>query len=103
MAPEYSEYSVNAELDAFFHKTSAARLACDIRARELTGGKVVPIEVQGVCSYSVYAGPNLEYVVQFRLESLSLKIEVALLASEIYGSLVPNVSFEGEVGDGGEK
>ncbi|AEO54507.1 hypothetical protein MYCTH_2115324 [Thermothelomyces thermophilus ATCC 42464] len=103
MATRYSEYSAVVEIDAFFQKTSATRSGCDARARELTGGKVVPVEVQGVCSYSVYAGPELEYVVQFRLESLALKTEVTSLATEIYGSLVPTVSFEGKVGEDGEK
>ncbi|KAL2023185.1 hypothetical protein VTK56DRAFT_3308 [Thermocarpiscus australiensis] len=103
MAARHSEYSADAEINAFFQKTSATRSACDARARELTGGEVVPVEVQGVCSYSVYAGPELEYVVQFRLESLALRTEVTSLATEIYGSLVPKVSFEGKVGEDREK
>ncbi|KAK4233747.1 hypothetical protein C8A03DRAFT_47772 [Achaetomium macrosporum] len=90
MATTYSEYSADAEIDAFFQKTSATRSACDAKARELAGdSKLVPVDVQGVCSYSVYAGPELEYVVQFRLKSLALKTEITSLATEIYGSLVP--------------
>ncbi|KAI5865624.1 hypothetical protein GGS23DRAFT_560059 [Durotheca rogersii] len=100
MAPTYSEYSVDEEIASFFSKTSATRSACDDRAEELAGGKVVPVQVQGVCSYSVYAGPDLEYVVQFRLKSLELKAETAALARKVYGSLVPEVSFKGQVGDG---
>ncbi|KAK7416916.1 hypothetical protein QQZ08_011834 [Neonectria magnoliae] len=92
-------YSANDEIVSFFTKTSATRLECDARANELTGGKVVPIEVQGVCSYSVYAGPDLEYVVQFRLKSLELKTQTSALASKVYGSLAPSVSSEGEIGD----
>ena len=46
------------------------RLACDNFARERLSRNVVPVAVQGVCSYTVYAGPNAEYVVQFRLASL---------------------------------
>lgn len=56
-----------------------------------------------VCSYSVYASSKLEYVVQFRLESLALKTEVTSLVIELYGSLVPSVSFEGRVRGRGEK
>lgn len=100
MATTYEEYSVASEIEAFFKKTSATRDVCDIRAIELAGGNAVPVDVQGACSYSVYAGPEQEYVVQFRLESLALRTQVTSLATEIYGSLVPKVTFEGKVGDG---
>lgn len=99
----YSEYSVASEIEVFFKKTSATRAACDARAVELVGENVVPVDVQGVCSYSVYAGPNLKYVVQFRLKSLALSTEVTSLATDIYGSLVPKVSFEGKLGHEGEE
>jgi hypothetical protein len=99
MAATCLEYSVDVEIEAFFLKTSATSAACDSRASELAGGKVVPVEVQGVYSYSVYAGPELEYVVQFRLESLTLKTEVVSLATEIYGSLAPRLSSQGKVGE----
>lgn len=72
---------------------------CDTKAVELAGGNAVPVDVQGACSYSVYAGPDLEYVVQFRLKSLALATKVTSLATEIYGSFVPKVTFEGKVGD----
>ncbi|KAK3339417.1 hypothetical protein B0H65DRAFT_511635 [Neurospora tetraspora] len=98
-----SNYFVDSEIDAFFTKTSASREACNGKARELVGdGDVVPVDVQGVCSYTVYAGPELEYVVQFRLESLALKAEISSLATDIYGSLVPKVSFEGKLGEEGD-
>lgn len=100
METTYEEYSVASEIEAFFKKTSATRAICDTKAVELAGGNAVPVDVQGACSYSVYAGPDLEYVVQFRLKSLALATEVTSLATEIYGSLVPKVTFEGKVGDG---
>lgn len=100
MATTYEEYSVASEIKAFFKKTSATRAACDTKAIELVGGNAVPVDVQGACSYSVYAGPHLEYVIQFRLESLALGTKVTSLATQIYGSLVPKVTFEGKVGDG---
>ncbi|KAI3317841.1 hypothetical protein HD806DRAFT_540847 [Xylariaceae sp. AK1471] len=100
MTTTYSEYSLDSEIEAFFKKTSAIQATCDDRAKELAGGDVIPVKVQGACSYTVYAGPSQEYVVQFRLASLALKTEVAALAIEIYGSLAPSVSFEGKLGDG---
>ena len=56
-----------------------------------------------MCSYTVYAGPELEYAVQFRLESLALKTKTTSLAVEVYGSLAPKVSFEGKLGGDGAK
>lgn len=93
------EYSVDQEIADFFNKTSATRSACDARATELVGGSVTPVAVQGVCSYSVYAGPNHDFVVQFRLKSLELRAETARLAREVYGSLAPQVSFNGQIGE----
>lgn len=100
MATTYEEYSVVSEIEAFFEKTSATRAACETRAIELAGGDVFPVDIQDAFSYSVYAGPELEYVVQFRLESLALGSKATSLATEIYGSLVPEVTFNGKVGDG---
>ncbi|CAF9935693.1 hypothetical protein IMSHALPRED_010323 [Imshaugia aleurites] len=73
--------------------------ACDAKAKELVKGRVVPVTVKGNCSYSVYAGPELEFVVQFRLKSLMLKPQISALAREAYGFLAPNVSFHGQLGD----
>ncbi|KAK4149422.1 hypothetical protein C8A00DRAFT_46958 [Chaetomidium leptoderma] len=83
-----------------FLQTSATRAECHARAKELAGDSVVPVQVQGACSYSVYAGPELEYVVQFRLESLALDLGLTSRVTEVYGSLAPMVSFRGMVGDG---
>ncbi|KAH6607655.1 hypothetical protein Trco_003968 [Trichoderma cornu-damae] len=91
-------FSNEAGIAKFFEKTSAARSACDARARELVGGSVVPVRIQDDGSYSVYAGPDLEYVVQFRLKSLHVKTKTTTLARTIYGSLVPEVSFQGQLG-----
>jgi hypothetical protein len=65
----------------------------------LGGGEVVPVTVQGNCSYSVYAGPESEFVIQFRLKSLIIRSDIVTLAREIYGSLVPNASFHGQLGE----
>lgn len=99
----YPEYSLDIAITEFFSKTSATREACDTKARDLVGGGIVPVTVQGNCSYSVYAGPEFEFVVQFRLKSLMLKLETVTLARKIYGSLAPNTSFHGELGDGGKE
>ncbi|KAI0147292.1 hypothetical protein GGR57DRAFT_505754 [Xylariaceae sp. FL1272] len=99
----YEEYFLDSDIEAFFNKTSVVRATCDARARDQVGGSLVPVDVQGACSYTVFAGPRLEYVVQFRLESLALSIEVASLATEVYASLAPRVSFEGKIGEKGNE
>ncbi|GES63522.1 hypothetical protein ATEIFO6365_0007020900 [Aspergillus terreus] len=92
-------YSVDQEIANFFERTTATRSACDTFAREHLGGKVVPVAVQGVCSYTVYAGPNDELVAQFRLKSLRLDMETVDLARTIYGDYAPPVAFRGEIGE----
>ncbi|TKW54774.1 hypothetical protein CTA1_12209 [Colletotrichum tanaceti] len=94
MAPGNKDYVVDDEIVAFFSKSSVRRETCDLLAKKLVGGeRVVPVAVQGACSYTVYAGHDLEYVVQFRLKSLAIKPETAALARQIFGPLVPEVSF----------
>ncbi len=99
----YPEYSLDVAIAEFFSQTSATREACDTKSKDLVGGEVVPVTVQGNCSYLVYAGPEFEFVVQFRLKSLMLKSEVVILAREIYGFLTPNASFHGQLGEDGRE
>ncbi|KAF4625637.1 hypothetical protein G7Y89_g12528 [Cudoniella acicularis] len=99
----YPEYSLDIAIAEFFSQTSATREVCDTKAKDLVGGEVDPVTVQGNCSYSVYAGPEFEFVVQFRLKSLMLKSEITALAREIYGFLAPNASFHGQLGGGGKE
>lgn len=99
MATSGLEYSVDQEIAHFFEKTSATRSACDTYVQEHVGGDVIPVAVQGVCSYTVYAGPNGEFVAQFRLKSLELRMETANLARTIYGHFAPQVAFTGQIGD----
>ncbi|KAJ5723854.1 hypothetical protein N7488_001889 [Penicillium malachiteum] len=96
------EYSVDEEILQFFRQTSATQLACNARAEELVGGPVVPVEIQGSCSYMVCTDPTGESVIHFRLESLPLKTDMVTLASDIYGSLVSSVTFHGRVVDSKE-
>lgn len=96
--PVSEVYSLDHAIAEFFTLTCATRSACESKALELVGGRVVPVEVQGVCSYSVYAGPELNYVVQFRLKSLKLDQRTVNLAREIYGDLAPSTQFHGSLG-----
>jgi hypothetical protein len=99
MATSDLAYSVDRQIALFFEKAAATRSACDSFVREHLGGDVIPVAVQGVCSYTVYAGPNAELVVQFRLKSLQLRTETMNLARTIYGPFAPQVSFSGQIGE----
>ncbi|CRK44654.1 hypothetical protein BN1723_006247 [Verticillium longisporum] len=100
MSSENQQYVVEDEIAAFFSKTSILRESCDALARELVDGdQVVPVAVQGACSYTVYAGPNLGHVVQFRLKTLGLKVETAALARQVFNTLAPDVSFKQQLGE----
>ncbi|KAL3470591.1 hypothetical protein BJX99DRAFT_267294 [Aspergillus californicus] len=63
------------------------------------GGNATPVAVQGVCSYIVYAGPNAEAVVQYRLKSLAVDMAIMDLAKGIYGNLISQISFKGQIGE----
>lgn len=80
-----------------FAIASKTQLTCHNKAVELVGGNVDPVQIQGICSYSVYAGHEREFVVQFRPQSLPLSTESALLAQRVYGNLVPSVQCHGSL------
>lgn len=84
---------------SFFGHTSATQADCESHVAALAEGKAVPATVQGPHSYTVFAGPDLESVVQFRPKSSPLPTESTVLARKIYGDLAPSVSFEGTIGD----
>lgn len=92
-------YDVEQDVAAFFTKTMVTRSACDLRATELIDGGLQLVPVQGSCSYTVYAGPKLDSVIQFRLKSLSLPLKSMELAHQVYGNLAPEVTLRGRIGE----
>lgn len=103
MDSENQQYTVDDEIAIFFSKTAVTRDKCDELAKDLVGGdQIIPVAVQGVCSYTVYAGQGFGYVVQFRLKSLGLKGDIGALARRIFGTLVPEVSFRQQLGEDSE-
>jgi hypothetical protein len=92
-------YDVEQDVATFFTKTKVTRSACNLRATELVSGGLQLVPTQGVCSYTVYAGPTLSSVVQFRLKSLALPSETMELAHRVYGKLVPEIIFHGQIGE----
>lgn len=55
-------------------KNHTIRPACNNFATEYFGGDVILAAMQDVCSYTVYAGRNVELVAPFRLNSLRLNL-----------------------------
>ncbi|PWY70639.1 hypothetical protein BO83DRAFT_399780 [Aspergillus eucalypticola CBS 122712] len=93
------DYSVDQEIADFFERTTATRSDCDAFAREHLGGEFVPVAVQGVCGYTVYAGPKDEFVAQFRLKFSCIDMETVNLARTIYGGFAPKAVFKGQTGE----
>ncbi|KAF2225286.1 hypothetical protein BDZ85DRAFT_91353 [Elsinoe ampelina] len=100
MATTNNEYNVDDEIATFFSKTTVVRETCHALARELTASdRIEPVSIQGVCSYTLYAGDELQNVIQFRLKSLGLKLETSTLARQIYGDLVSDTKFIQQLGE----
>ena len=95
----FVEYSLENTIAIFFTKTSATRESCDERAASLVGGPISPAAIQGDCSYTVYGGDDSQFVVQFRLQSQSLRLQVVTLAREIHGNLAPTTTYHGQLGE----
>lgn len=87
----------------FFSRISTSQSSCNARALSLAPGPIVPVPNQGRHSYTLYASPFQNQIVQFRLASLFVNLDTQSLAEKIYGDLVPKISFEGELGDDDEE
>lgn len=97
--PAFVEYSLEDKTAKFFTKTSATREACDEKAASLMEGRISSAPIQGDCSYTVYGGIHFKFVVQFRLQSLSLRLETAALARKIHGNLAPITIYHEQLED----
>lgn len=97
--PAFVEYSLENTISNFFKKTSAAREACDEKAASLVGGPISPAAIQGEWSYTVYGGHESQFVVQFRLNSQSLGLQMVALARKIHGNLAPTTTYHGQLGE----
>ncbi|KAJ8129446.1 hypothetical protein O1611_g4183 [Lasiodiplodia mahajangana] len=98
MTPSHP-YDLEAAIMDFFTLKSTDRKTCDTTAEQLVGGRAAPVAIQGNCSYTVYAGPQAEFVVQFRPKSLSLTLGNNKIARRIHGPLVPEIDECCQLGD----
>ncbi|KAK7927909.1 hypothetical protein PG985_004907 [Apiospora marii] len=88
-------HTAEERIRTFFQKHCAAPQAtCDSVAERLAGSKIAPSTTQGAFSYTLISA---EYVIQFRAAISALPLDVALLAKEIHGKLVPQTIDHGEL------
>lgn len=94
-----AEHAVDDEIAAFLQKSTATKSQCEMRGREITkSNKIEPVSIQCACSYTMYAGGCLEYVVQCRPRSMALESELLDLAATVYGPFNPTVFLHGKLG-----
>ena len=91
-------------IDNFFKTVSVPKRQCDNDALDRFGGnRVVPVDIQGDSSYTVYAGHWQDKVVQYRPHDRALSMRIASLARQMHGEMVPQITAHGAVhGDDGE-
>jgi len=117
-------YSLEHAIRSFFNSdVSPNREECDNLARSLLGGQsIVPFDIQGQFSYTVYslqaagtqvrrpgrdddsnsqAAANNAKIVQFRLPTSRIDVPMAQLAKAIHGDIAAETDYYGELGHKG--
>jgi len=93
-------YSADRAIDDFFNSsTTATRLQCDQFAISRAGGVSTPLKMQGVCSYTVAAGPSKSKIFQFREENSVLNMDHLTLAKATHPDFVASCKYHGTIGD----
>lgn len=93
-------YSLDGAIDDFFSSnTTVARQQCDDFAISRAGGVSTPLQMQGVCSYTVTAGPNKSRLFQFRDEDSTIDIGNIRLAKAVHPEFVASCKYLGTMGD----
>ncbi|KAJ5722338.1 hypothetical protein N7488_000373 [Penicillium malachiteum] len=98
----YVVYSLDGTIDEFFHaKTTATRKQCDDFVISRVGGAPSHVEIQGVCSYTVTAGPDQSKIVQFRDEHSAIDTNNLILAKTVHPEFVAGCQYLGTIGNNG--
>lgn len=96
----YVVYSHDSAIDEFFSSsTTVTRQQCDEFAISRAGGVSSALQMQGVCSYTVTAGPNKTKLFQFRDEDSTIDMGNLILAKEIHPEFVASCKYLGTMGD----
>ncbi|KAI0430726.1 hypothetical protein F5Y09DRAFT_307095 [Xylaria sp. FL1042] len=94
-------YTLNNAINSFFSEAgaSSSKMQCDDFVRRRYGGQIRPVNIQGLTSYTVIAGPDSNKIIQFREQTALLDMNMLKLAKDIHGEVVPSCSELGWVGD----
>ncbi|KAI0008979.1 hypothetical protein F4779DRAFT_584664 [Xylariaceae sp. FL0662B] len=93
-------YTLDDAINRFFAEAGASsRIQCDEIARQRCGGEIRPVDIQGMTSYTVIAGPSGDMIVQFREQTALLNMRMLTLAKDIHQDVVASCSELGCVGD----
>lgn len=95
----YVQYSLDIFIVEFFTRTSVTREACDEKAAFLIKNNIISVSIQESCSYIVYDKTRFEFVVQFRLQSLSLNLKIMILARKIHDNLASIIAYYEQLED----
>ncbi|KAL5437685.1 hypothetical protein PMIN06_010463 [Paraphaeosphaeria minitans] len=94
-------YTLNNAIDTFFSKAgaSSSKIECDDFVRRRYEGQILPVNIQGLTSYTVIAGPKGNKIIQFREQAALLDMNMLELAKDIHGEVVPSCSELGLHGE----
>jgi hypothetical protein len=96
----YNIYSLDRAIDAFFtSNTTVTRQQCDGFAFSRTGGVSIPLQMQGVCSYTVTAGSEKQKILQFRDADSTIDMGHICLAKTVHPEFVASCRYLGTMGD----
>lgn len=97
---KYVVYTLDSSINDFFtSSTTVTRQQCDDFAVARAGGVVTPLQMQGVCSYTVTAGPNNSKLFQFRAEDYTIDMDHITLAKATHPEFVADCTYLGTIGD----
>jgi hypothetical protein len=96
----YVLYNRDGAIDEFFNSiTTVTRQQCDEFAISRAGGVSSALQMQGVCSYTVTAGPNKTKLFQFRDENSTIDMGKIVIAKAVHPEFVTSCKYLGTMGD----
>lgn len=97
---KYVVYGLESAINAFFSSsTTTTRQQCDDFAIARAGGVSTPLQMQGVCSYTVTAGPDKSRIFQFRCEDSTIDIGNISLAKAVHPEFIASCKYLGTFGN----
>ncbi|KAI9764296.1 MAG: hypothetical protein M1840_008587 [Geoglossum simile] len=95
----YRLYSEDNAIRTFFDSLpTVTQQQCNDFAASLAGNPTIPVPIQGAFSYTVQAGAEQAYIVQFRTQNSALDLKTLARAREIHGQIVAAFTYHGNVG-----